>query len=271
VRLTLTLSFLFSWTRCAEFRDSPFSDTLQRGERNLNAVNLNRMSGVDVEADGVIRIAVIADSHGNYDDLEHVIKEINAQPAVDFVVNLGDFTNSGYNFEYDQFLNSLSKLGYPNFTVMGNHDVIGAGDYLFAKAFGSSNFYFESNNYRFLFWNSINLEIPDAFNPEWMSATVRQSAKPVVLFTHVSLDDEERFRGFELRTLKASITDRKLYAVLHGHKHNYHAGLQAGTLILKVPRVEGGRWIMFEIHPKGFHFTRMESGEDNWVTFKPSF
>lgn len=84
-------------------------------------------------------------------DLDQAIFRINQTTALDFVVNLGDMTNSAYNFEYNQFLDSIHPLRYPLLSVLGNHDSIGAGPSLFRKIFGDSNFWFESTSRRYSF------------------------------------------------------------------------------------------------------------------------
>lgn len=49
------------------------------------------------------------------------------------MANLGDFTNQGSNMEYDHFAKSYEEIRSPKFTVIGNHDALGAGLFLFDK------------------------------------------------------------------------------------------------------------------------------------------
>ena len=179
-------------TSCAPFRDSPFSDKLLSKDRSLNEQAQGRIQ--NIESDGLLRMAIIADVHQNYSDLNTAIYSINQTTNIDFTVNLGDFTNSGYNLEYDQYIDSITSLRRPAFTVIGNHDSIGAGPELYRKAFSEVNFWFESSSKRFIFFNSANWENPNGFDPQWLKDAVTSSTKSVIIFTHCSLQDKERAR-----------------------------------------------------------------------------
>lgn len=148
---------------CGKFRDSPFSTDLLRNETNLNEIAVSQIGAI--EQDGIVRIGLLSDSHQNYDDLDEVIDAMNSISAdYDFNAHLGDFTNSGYNMEYDQYISEHVRFRRPTFMVPGNHDIIGAGLEIYNYAFGPINYFFESVSYRFIFFNSNNLESPSAFH-----------------------------------------------------------------------------------------------------------
>lgn len=249
---------------CAPFRDSPYSDNLLRQERNLNSIALNKLGSI--EADGRIRFAVITDSHQNYKSLDHAIYEINKTPDLDFVVHLGDFTNSSYNFEFDQFLDSFINLKPPTFTVTGNHDSIGAGVALFRKVFGLNNFFFESPSKRFIFFNTANLENPDGFDPAWLRSTVGSSSKPVIIFSHIELRDAERYFGQDAQYFDEVIKDTKTQIVFNGHNHVFRLSMDNGTVLLQAPRVEAG-WMFIEIQGNQLQM-KLSTGEEEWLTLK---
>lgn len=258
----LRLGFLFASLgfvlACAPFRDSPYSDNLLRQERNLNKIALQNLGSI--EADGKIRFAVITDSHQNYTSLDNVIYQINQTPDLDFVVHLGDFTNSSYNFEYDQFLDSYITLKPPSFAVTGNHDSIGAGVALFDKVFGLNNFFFESPSKRFIFFNSANLENPEGFDPGWLRSTVSSSSKPVIIFSHIELQDADRYFGQDKADFDAVINDPKTQVVFNGHNHVYRLLIDNGTVLLQVPRVETG-WMLIEIQGHQLNM-KLSTGEE---------
>lgn len=251
---------------CAPFQDSPFSDQLLRSERDLNNVSMSKLSNMD--ADGIIRIAVFSDSHQNYKDLDKVINEINLLANIDFVANLGDFTNTAYNIEYNQFMDSFVRILWPAFTVIGNHDAIGAGPQLFKKAFGPSNFWFESADKRFVFFHSADWEDPPGFQPGWLQSAVDTSTKSVIIFSHVSLRDQERFEGLEAQIFNSVITNSKVQMVLNGHNHVFQYHLDSGTVMLQSPRVEGVRWLLLEIQGDDLVIQNMNTGEAISTTLK---
>lgn len=246
--------------QCAPFRDSPYSDQILRHERELNLHALERLG--DIESDsGVIRFAVFSDSHQNYKELDKIIVQINKTENLDFVVNLGDFTNSGYNLEYDQFLDSYVLLRNPAFSVIGNHDSIGAGVELFKRVFGPSNFYFESTSKRFIFFQSSNLEDMENFSPQWLIETVESSTKPVIIFTHAHLQDKERYTGEVEQIFKRVIQHSNTQLIMNGHNHVYEFRKDSGTLLLQCGRAEGAQWLLIEIQNTHIQITRMELGE----------
>jgi predicted phosphodiesterase len=251
---------------CAPFVDSPFSDALLRPERDLNTKTLSTLK--DADADGIIRIAIFADSHQNYKALDQVIYNMNLEKNIDFVVGLGDYTNSGYNLEYDQFLDGLSHLHWPKILAIGNHDSIGAGPQLFKKAFGDLNFYFESTSHRYIFWDSNNLEDPDNSKPEWLLQTVQSSTKPVFIFTHAPLTDTERFKGSDVTTMTTILNDSRVQLVVNGHLHSYALTTFGTTITLQCARVEGTQWLILEITGNQLCIKKMDTMETTCETLK---
>lgn len=263
VNLFLFIILFLFITTCAPFKDSPFSEKVLTDARDLNSLALSELG--DVEGDGEFKIALFADSHSNHRDLDKVIYQINQAANVDFVVNLGDFTDSGYNFEYDRFVDSLEVLLRPNFTVIGNHDAVGAGPIIFKKIFGPSNFWFETATARFIFFHSANLEDPEHFVSQWLLDAVAGSAKNVFIFSHISLFDPERFpQGFD-----EILQNPLLKMLVYGHKHVYEQLTVSGTVLLQVPRVQRQQWLIARITGNNLEITRMPGGEVILLNLKP--
>jgi predicted phosphodiesterase len=262
------MTAILVYTACAPFVDSPYSDQVLTKQRNVNANAESRLP--DIESDGKIRIAMIADVHQNYVDLDEVIYDINQTSKIDFVANLGDFTNSGYNLEYDQFMDSYISFRAPAFTAIGNHDSIGSGPQIFEKVFGPANYYFESNSHRFIFFNSANLENPAQFDPQWLLNTVNASAKPVIIFTHCSLQDPERFTGGVAALFNSVLQSSKVQLILNGHNHVYSLNTEpGGTVLLQIPRVQGNTWVLLEIAGTQLTITQKIDGTETVVPLKP--
>lgn len=247
---------------CSPFMDSPFSDRLLRPERNLNTKSLSRLG--DIDADGVIRIAVFSDSHQNYKALDKIFFQMNQTEGIDFVAGLGDFTNSAYNLEYDQFIDGLKQLTLPVLMAIGNHDSIGAGPQLFRKAFGELNFWFESSSHRYIFFQSSNLEDPEAFDPSWLKARAEESTKPVFIFSHIQLRDPERYFNADATILGDVIASPKVQLILNGHNHVYDLLIDNSTVMLQCGRVEPERkeehWLLLEIQGNQLCVKRMDTG-----------
>lgn len=259
---------LFILAACAPFVDSPFSDYTLRTDRDLNQKNLNHLNQENIENDSVVRIALFTDSHQNYKGLDRAIYEINQTSNVDFVASLGDITNSGYNYEYDQFVSIYSDLIRPKLMVLGNHDSIGAGGSIFKKIFGLTNYFYESPTYRYIFFNSNNWEMPSDFSTAWLKNAVDQSTKNVIIFSHAPLRDSERFLGNDYTVLDSIINDNKVKMVINGHNHVYHLLDDNGTVTLQVERVENNSWLLLEIQSNQACMTQMRTKEKVCRSFK---
>jgi predicted phosphodiesterase len=249
LRLLLVLTTLLA-VACFPLRDSPYSDQLAADERKSNSTTLANLEKLDPEEDGVVRIGVFGDSHQNYEDLKKVIGQINATKGLDFVVNMGDFTNNSYNSEYDQFLKHWRRLTHLALMVPGNHDLIGSGRSLFQKVFGPSNFIYETVSHRFVFFNNNNLETPQDFDPHWLLRMVEESSRKVVVFSHIPLHDKERFKGTTAKIFRQVIEHPKVEASVNGHNHTFTVHIDSETKMIQAPRVEKARWMIIEFHPE---------------------
>lgn len=270
--LFLTSAFLIL-SSCAPFVDSPFSDALLRPERSLNTKNVDSVGAVD--DDDIIRLAVFSDPHQNYKAIDRVVYEINQNGPFDFIAGLGDYTNQAYNLEYDQFIEAISRLKGTNIMAIGNHDAVGAGPELFRKAFGEPNFYFDRGNFRFIFFNSCNLETPEDFNPQWLKDAVDSAPGSVLIFSHVQLRDSERYFGDDKAILNDVITNNKVKVIFNGHNHVYDLSTDNGTIMMQCGRCEaehGVHWLIvsIDINTRQFCVKRMDTlEEDCSLSIKP--
>lgn len=246
---------------CSPFIESPYSDEMLRPERNLNIKNLNKLTSM--EADGLIKFSVFTDSHHNYRELDKVVYAHLGIDDLDFSVCLGDMTNTAYNFEYDEFLDAVKSLRVPGIFAMGNHDAVGAGVELYRKIFGAANFFFESPSFRFIVFNSNNWEDPSGFDPQWLRQTVVNSSKDVILFTHIPLNDSERYKEEVAQTFNDVMNHSRVKAVFNGHKHTYIFEERGGTVFTQAGRVQGSQgphWLTVEVSGGQICVTRMDTG-----------
>jgi predicted phosphodiesterase len=253
---------VFIYLACAPFRGSPYSEVLISASRDMNSKTLPDLNAI--ESDGKLRIVVITDSHQNYRDLETAIGDVNAVPEADFLVNLGDFTNSAYNFEYDLFLDLWDKIHLPKFCILGNHDTIGAGRELFKKAFGPANTYFESPSYRFISFMGNNWEDPDDFNPQWLLDRIQETTKAVIVFSHVPLTDTERYSGNDRAILDQVLAQSNLILALNGHNHVYSAGKIGNVVLIQGARVEDDNWLYVDVTPTTISVQNHKGENASW-------
>ena len=134
------------------FRYHPY-DVRINGDRDINARNIERIETACRNRDSLC-VAFISDSHHSYTDLCDMIADINKRDSVDFVVHLGDLTDTGTIKEFEWARDCLSRLQKPYVALIGNHDFLGTGDDIYCKIFGKTDFHFIAGRTKFLCINT---------------------------------------------------------------------------------------------------------------------
>src|SRR5688572_29095719 len=155
---------------CDHFEYSPNQIFDRNSPVNLNAINLERLASVP--ADDTVTIAFTGDSQRFYDNLEKFVKRVNDIPEVDFILLAGDISDFGMLKEFEWVNRSLSKLSKPYLGVLGNHDVIADGEYVFTRMFGPADYVFVYDSIRFVVHNTNGREYPTKKVPdmEWLQS-----------------------------------------------------------------------------------------------------
>ncbi len=153
-RLRTTLPLLFFTiiallTSCDHVFDVHPYDMNISGEHNINATNIAKIQSICEDKD-TIRFAVISDSHLYLTDFADQVKDINRRDSIDFVIHLGDLTETGTTKEFDWSRGELQKLNKPYVALIGNHDFLGTGDQLYKWMYGEHNFSFIVNGIKFV-------------------------------------------------------------------------------------------------------------------------
>ena len=128
-------------------------DTRITGATNINQNNIATIEKTCAGRD-TVRIAFISDSHQWYNDLGAIIDDINRRDSIDFVIHLGDLTDTGTIKEYVWARDYLARLVKPYVVLIGNHDFLGTGDEIYSKMFGNMDFSFIAAGVKFLCVNT---------------------------------------------------------------------------------------------------------------------
>ena len=104
-------------------------------DRFFNTENSARIDNMYDDPTADFTFAVVADSHTSYDRLEDALDIISENPEAKFVIHLGDISDTGLLFQYDWTVEILKDLTVPFITVLGNHDTLGNGLYIFRDIF----------------------------------------------------------------------------------------------------------------------------------------
>lgn len=123
------------------------------GECDINNHGISRIEQSCRDKD-TLRIVFISDTHGWYSDTEDMVSNINSRNDVDFVLHGGDLTDCGTTKEYVWKRDILAKLKVPYVALIGNHDMLGTGDEVFAAMYGPLNFAFIAGRVKFVCLNT---------------------------------------------------------------------------------------------------------------------
>ncbi len=191
-----------------------------------------------------------------------------------FIVNVGDFVNSGTTKQYDHYSQSVADFGIPILNVAGNHDVK-SGKSVFQRYIGNLNWYFDYGAYRFIALdNSTGVFTKEA---EAFAGKYITSEKTCFVFFHCPPPYERWAVHSMSGTMKTArtaaiiskIEEGKSAAVFMGHLHMYDENKIGGVpyIISGGGGAELNKKYGFGIPEHGFVIVRV-SGEGishEWV------
>lgn len=205
------------------FQYSPKEVRLEEEEKNLNAKNI-KLIEAQAEKD-TFKFVLIGDSQRFYDQAEDFVTEINKRSDISFVVLNGDITDFGLNKEFRWIYRELSKLKMPYIGVIGNHDMLSNGRFIYNEMFGPDNFSFTCNNNKFVCLNTNSREVGmdgSIPNLSWLRNELNKEGdyKGVFVLSHVppfSAGDYDK--NLELPYASILASNNKVRASLHAHDH----------------------------------------------------
>ena len=158
-----------------------------------------------------------------------IIKRINADPSIVFVINTGDIVTTGKLSQYKHYLSMTSQLKVKTYNVMGNHDIIGAGRINFLKFFGNPYYSWDYENCHFIVLDNVSQYGLGTIQTKWLTADLENNQKPVVfIFMHKPMSDPSgSFSQYlmgpenELTALKKLFQRNNVKYVFCGHIHCY--------------------------------------------------
>jgi putative phosphoesterase len=179
-----------------------------------------------------MKIAHISDTHFPQiikESFDRTIEKIN-NSDIEFVIHTGDLVDRGYLREYEEAIQSFSKLKKPIIFVPGNHDGKNVGLKLFENLICPLNGVKEGKDYVVIYLNSV---IPDMNEGRisnssflWLKKTLREHIDreiKIVCFHHhlvpVPNTGRERNVLFNSGDVLDLLLKYGVNLVLNGHKH----------------------------------------------------
>ena len=224
-KLFILTMVLITLTACDEMFDySPYAIDFSEENKNVNQRNIEKL--LLREPDDTLTIAFTGDTHRFFDQTDEFVEKVNKNPAVDFVIHVGDMADFGLPKQYTWGNLYLLKLNVPYFVLVGNHDLVGNGITAYTEMFGALNFSFIYDSLKFIFINTnglefkFNGEVPDV---QWLDAQLRPNndfLKAVVIF-HVPPMNGDFDSSLEEAFHKSLALNNNVIFSVHGHLHGH--------------------------------------------------
>jgi len=204
------------------FEYSPYAANVKSAHHGTFEKNMSLLKDQNEESSEEIKIAVIADSHYNYHELNEAVININNQENIDFVIANGDIADHGYLMEYELFHEHMHKLKSPYLTVIGNHDYKSNGGEIYKKIYGSFNKSFEYNGHYFILFDDVFWESGKNPDFKWLHSELMKSVNydKTFVFSHIPPYGEQFPDEFEILYRKLMLAF-EVDLSIHGHVHRY--------------------------------------------------
>ncbi len=149
ITIFLTICTYLSLTSCGSWFDTHPYDINIHGETDINTHNIAAIEKENANKE-TFRVAFISDTHLWHSDTRDEVANINNQPNIDFVIHLGDLTDTGTTKEFEWSRDILQQLNCPYVALIGNHDFLGTGDQTYNVMYGQMDFSFIAGRVKFI-------------------------------------------------------------------------------------------------------------------------
>jgi len=218
---------LLSSCELLEFSPSDFRGP--DSQTNLTQKNLDRLAESPLPPGDTLRFVFTGDSQRFYDQAESLVKSVNRQQGLSFLLVAGDISDFGLAREMRWIDDRLSKLNIPYVTVVGNHDHVGNGRAAYQRIFGPLNYSFVYGDTKFILIDTnsreynFNGRIPDV---PWLQQQLSdlQGARRQVVVSHVPPQDDDFDQRLTPAYTRALAEAPKLAFELNGHRHDFSIG-----------------------------------------------
>ena len=222
VLLVSSIILLLGGQSCSKlFEYSPYDANVENDQLNTNAIQLQAISN-QFKSPSKFSFAVIADVHYHYTSLANIVKQINNDDEIEFVIIAGDISDQALLTEYELFYSVMKDLNKPYLTLIGNHDYNVNGEKIYAQMFGETNYDFVFQNSHFIMFDDVFWEsnrIPDF---DWLESKLKNQSQYEHQFViaHIPPFGDQFDEASEAKYVKL-MADHQVSLSIHGHGHAY--------------------------------------------------
>lgn len=244
---------------CLEY--SPHQLPTDPDEQDLNRKAVERIVSRPVER---LCFAVVGDTQRAFEEAEDLVAALNGRDDVQFVVQLGDFTNLAVWLEFRLMNDVFARLRVPYLVVVGFHDLYGNGGAIFEAMFGPTDFAFTHGRARFVLFDSNSYPhgydgtVPDV---PWIEAALAPDAghDRAFAFSHIAPGGGEHFDDRLTEPLLKVLATGGVELSFHGHAHLFDSYERDGVRIVIADSIEHRSFVLVSQRADGgFDFERVE-------------
>jgi predicted phosphodiesterase len=204
------------------------SDLDERLKERDNLKFLEERGWTNLTLEEEYSFIVLADTHiegGNAFGLENLVNVIKGNPAIKFVVILGDITQYGAAQDIQKFIDIADSFGIPCYPVIGNHDVYFGNWKEWRNRIGSSSYQIKGNGTTLFMLDSAN-SFFGKDQLDWLEREIKKlnANERVFVFTHSPLFVEgpvsmQQITDIRERARIVSILRDRCDIMFMGHSH----------------------------------------------------
>lgn len=205
---------------------------------------------------------VLADTHienGDAFGLERLAGVVAADPAVKFVVVLGDITQNGRERDLRKFIGIARSLGVPCYPVVGNHDIYHNNWAVWRDLIGSTSYRVDGPGVTLFVLDSANAFF-GAGQLGRLDRELRTAQGRVFVFTHANLFTEgiadiQVITDLRERARIMSILQGRVDTMISGHVHKRIIKTRGGVRYMTIEDFKSTKiYCRVEVRPNGIDY-----------------
>lgn len=222
--------------------------------------------------------ALLSDVQEAIDGFSDMVRRVNQEADVRFVLGAGDLTVEGTRAELERFQRELAHMNVPYYATLGNHE-LGEDPPPYHDLFGRGNYHFVFRGVHFTLLDSASALL-DPLVYDWLDGWLGQGrGKTHIVAMHIPPFDPSgtRHGAFASKNEAAKLLNQlALYDVdltLYGHIHTYirfeNAGIEAhiaggGGAVPNRGDGIGRHYLVVRLGPAGVSSTRVVEVDSDW-------
>lgn len=213
------------WACDDPFSYSPYEVSVPVEIRNTTQKNLDLIALSDTTSARPFKIALLADTHYFFEELQQAISHINERRDIAFIIVVGDISDNGLQKEFESFYDIMALSRVPYLTVIGNHDYLSNGAEVYKHLFGPLNYSFTYRGVKFVMWDDVVWESPQPPDWQWFKDEIggtgeqKGSYHQIIPFSHIPPNDPQL--SDSAMVYHQLLVDHHITMSIHGHKHEY--------------------------------------------------